>query len=110
MDGAYGIFYHRLGTPQSQDALVWHGEGPDAARQIVGRPFVMSANENDASTRSWMLWDVYQSTNPETEAFVIELPDDSPNMGHDLERVISDKKRWISRGYTGETKCQSTPS
>lgn len=107
MDGAYGIFYHRLNTPQSQDVLVWHGEGPDAIRQIVGRPFVMSAKENDLSTRSWMLWDIYQNTNPETETFVIELPEDTPDMGRVLAQTISETKRWLSRGYTGESKCTS---
>ena len=107
MDGAYGIFYHRLHTPQSQDVLVWHGDGPNAIAKIVGRPFVMSANENEPTRRSWMLWDVYRNTNPETETFVIELPEDGADMGMRLAKVIAEQKRWLSRGFTGETKCTS---
>jgi prolyl oligopeptidase len=106
MDGTFGIFYHRLNTPQAQDILVWHGGGVDAASQIVGRPHVMSAKETDPSRRSWMLWDIYRNTNPETETFVIELPADGEDMGERLKEAVGERKRWLTKGWTGQTTCK----
>jgi prolyl oligopeptidase len=108
IDGTFGIFYHRLNTPQSEDVLVWHGEGEDAISQIVGRPHVMSAKETDPSRRSWMLWDIYRNTNPETETFVIELPADGEDMGERLKEVVAKGKRWLTKGWTGQTTCKSS--
>jgi hypothetical protein len=90
--------------------LVWHGEGETASSQIVGRPHVMSSKESDPEVRSWMLWDIYRNTNPETEAFVVEMPRDRDDMGQELARVIKEEKRWLSRGYTGQTTCKSAPA
>lgn len=101
------MFYHRLKTPQSEDVLVWHGDGDDATSQIVGRPHVMSANEIDPERRSWMLWDIYRNTNPETECFVIQIPADSHDMGLQLKKAIEGGKRWLTRGWTGQTTCMS---
>lgn len=56
-----------------------------------------------------MLWDIYRNTNPETETFVIEIPEDGEDLGRRLADVIIDQKRWLSIGYTGETKCSLTP-
>jgi hypothetical protein len=99
------MFYHRLNTPQSSDILVWHGEGDDATSQIVGRPHVMSSKETDPETTSWMLWDIYRNTNPETECFVIKTPGDSSEMGSKLKEVIERGKRWLTKGWTGQTTC-----
>ena len=102
------MFYHRLNTPQSEDVLVWHGEGDDATSQIVGRPHVMSCKETDATKRSWMLWDIYRNTNPETECFVIDIPTDVKDLGHRLKEVLEGNKRWLTKGWTGQTTCRST--
>jgi hypothetical protein len=101
------MFYHRLNTPQLDDVLIWHGEGDDATSQIVGRPHVMSAEETDPNRRSWILWDIYRNTNPETECFVIRTPADCHDMGMELEKVIEGGKRWLTRGWTGQTTCMS---
>jgi hypothetical protein len=55
-----------------------------------------------------MLWDIYRNTNPETETFVIEVPGDRDDMGQELARVIKEEKRWLTRGYTGQTTCKSS--
>jgi len=103
MDGAFGMFYHRLNTPQSDDVLVWHGEGDDATSQIVGRPHVMSAKDSDPNRRSWMLWDIYRNTNPETECFVIQTPADTHDLGLQLKKAIEEGRRWLTKGWTGQT-------
>lgn len=109
-DGAFGYYYHRLNTPQTDDVLVWLGSGADAAMQIVGRPKVMSCDETGQSgQRAWLFFDVYRNTNPETECFVIPLPIDfasREDMGQVIKTSVETERKWLARGYTGETNCE----
>jgi hypothetical protein len=68
----------------------------------------MSAKETDPSRKSWMLWDIYRNTNPETETFVVQMPDDRQDMGQELKRVIAGEKKWLTKAWTGQTTCTSS--
>ena len=110
-DGNFGYYYHRLGTPQSTDVLIWRGNGPGASSQIVGRPRVLTSDEREGSGKpAWLYFDVYRNTNPEAETFVVDLPDNL-SQREDVGDVIADlvfgHRRWVTRGYTGTTNCES---
>lgn len=103
-DGAFGFYYHRLDTPQSDDILIWRGTGPKATDQIVGRPHLMRGSTKG---RSWLFFDIYESTSPDTECFVVELPAglDGSDVGTRIAEAVVAERKWLSRGYNGETTC-----
>lgn len=104
-DGAFGFYYHRLATPQSDDTLIWCGTGPKALDQIVGRPRVMIPSPGG---RSWLFFDIYESTSPDTECFVVELPKDldHADIGDIIANAVAGQRKWLSKGFTGETTCK----
>lgn len=111
-DGKFGLFYHALHTTQTDDVNIWKGTGVDANLLIVGRPYLCSADINGrGDRRTWIFIDVYRNTNPETETFMIEVPE-RPHCasGHQLARLVHRERRWISRGFTGLTTYVGTLS
>ncbi|PWN32663.1 alpha/beta-hydrolase [Meira miltonrushii] len=114
-DGQFGLFYHTLNTPQTQDVNIWKGTGAEAQLLTVERPYLCTADPKGCNQRrSWLFFDVYRNTNPECEAFLIELPEISSKMPviipEDLQKLCFSERRWISRGYGGETKYIGTLS
>ncbi|WRT64833.1 uncharacterized protein IL334_001769 [Kwoniella shivajii] len=111
-DGAFGMFYHRIGESQTCDVgvLCFSGDFIDC---FVGKAYVVSSDLSEKSTeRSWLTMDVYRNTNPETELLIVELPDGPSKVdGHKIESLIRKERKWVTKGYTGETRyVGSTPS
>lgn len=114
-DGQFGLFYHTLNTPQREDVNIWRGTGTEAQLLTVERPYLCSADTKGGSQkRSWLFFDVYRDTNPECEAFLVELPNISSEIPvmipKELQRLCFSERKWISRGYGGETKYIGTLS
>ncbi|ODN82203.1 hypothetical protein, variant 1 [Cryptococcus amylolentus CBS 6039] len=104
IDGAFGMFYHAVGQPQSTDVLIW--SPPNGVFQYIGKTKVISVNEQEGSgERAWLALDVYRNTSPETELLVIELPGGTANpVGSTIAELVVKEGKWLSRGFTGETR------
>ncbi|WWC86998.1 uncharacterized protein L201_001880 [Kwoniella dendrophila CBS 6074] len=104
-DGKFGMFYHRIGQPQSTDIAVFPftGEFDD---YFVGKTYVVSSDLSLGSiSRNWLTFDIYRNTNPETQLLVIELPTDlSKADGKYIKEAVKTKRKWITKAYTGETR------
>lgn len=114
-DGQFGLFFHTLNTPQIEDVNIWRGTGAEARLLTVEKPYLCTSDVKGCNQRrSWLFFDVYRNTNPECEAFLIELPAISSNnpvfIPEDLQELCFSQRRWISRGYKGETKYIGTLS
>ncbi|WWC67883.1 uncharacterized protein I206_101800 [Kwoniella pini CBS 10737] len=104
-DGSYGMFYHRIGQPQSTDIAVLPFTG-EFAEAFAGKPYIVSSDHSASPRkRSFLTFDLYRNTSPETELFIVELPE-GPNKadGKVIEELIKKNRKWISKGFTGETK------
>lgn len=107
-DGQYGVYFHKLHTPQDADTLVWSGEGPNAASLFLNHPLLVSGDATPGSgRRGWIVGDIYRNTDQEAENFMIELPGDLslPKLGEELARLIKEEKKWLCKGYSGTMRC-----
>ena len=107
-DTKFGVFYHRFGTPQEQDILVWHA--PHEFR-FFGRPQVIGGNVREGSgRRAWLYLDLFKSTNPESECLLVELPggtkrDSLTEVGQVLPELVMERRRWLTNNFTGTLRC-----
>ncbi|WWC59320.1 uncharacterized protein I303_101872 [Kwoniella dejecticola CBS 10117] len=104
-DGSYGMFYHRIGQPQSTDVAVLPFTG-EFAQHFAGKAYIVSSDHSASpSKRSFLTFDLYRNTNPETELLIVELPE-GPNKadGKTIEELIKKDRKWVTKGFTGETR------
>ncbi|WVQ69179.1 uncharacterized protein L199_007395 [Kwoniella botswanensis] len=104
-DGAYAMFYHRVGQPQSTDVAVLPFTG-EFHEHFVGKAFTVSSDHSTSSTkRTFLTFDIYRNTNPETELLIVELPGGPREVdGQIIAELVKDKRKWVTRGFTGETR------
>lgn len=111
VDGKFGLFYHRIGTKQEADVLVWHGVVEDGNSLIMGHFKVISSdlkgNAKGDQARKWLVVDTYKDTTPDSELWVVEIP---PDLAEEPTSVLPDlvksESRWITRGFSGMTVCK----
>ncbi|WVW78544.1 hypothetical protein I302_100499 [Kwoniella bestiolae CBS 10118] len=104
-DGSYGMFYHRIGQPQSTDIAVLPFTG-EFHERFVGKAHTVSSDQSASPTkRTWLTFDIYRNTNPETELLVVELPGGPRSVdGETIERLVREERKWVTKWFTGETR------
>lgn len=114
----FGIFYHKFGTAQDDDVLVWYvRDGQDVKEEVkalfVGRPRVLCGDDREGSgRRSWLYLDLYRNTNPETANIIIEIPGRQSSqaleqVGPELEEMVAKKRRFLTKDFSGDLRCES---
>lgn len=102
-EGQFGLFYHQIGTPQSEDVLIW--KAPEGVFQYIGKPLIITSDARERNKRrAWLMLDIYINTSPATEVLMVELPGRTAGpVGTALPTLVLNEKRWVSKGFTGMT-------
>lgn len=105
-EGQFGLFYHQIGTPQSEDVLIW--KAPEGVFQYIGKPLIITSDARERNKRrAWLMLDIYINTSPATEVLMVELPGRTAGpVGTALPTLVLNEKRWVSKGFTGMTNCK----
>ncbi|WVQ97984.1 hypothetical protein IAU59_005104 [Kwoniella sp. CBS 9459] len=103
-DGKFGMFYHRIGEPQSSDIGVLRFTDKFNGR-FCGKAKIISVDQKPGSgKRAWLTFDLYRNTNPETELLVVELPGGTGAVnGRIIEDLVYNHAKFVTTGFTGET-------
>ncbi|OCF41703.1 prolyl oligopeptidase [Kwoniella heveanensis CBS 569] len=103
-DGKFGMYYHRIGEPQSSDIGVLQFTDKFDGR-FVGKAKIVSVDAKaDSGKRAWLSFDLYRNTNPETELLIVELPGGTGAVdGKIIQNLIYNDAKFVTTGFTGET-------
>ncbi|WVF69937.1 hypothetical protein IAT40_004722 [Kwoniella sp. CBS 6097] len=102
--GKFGMFYHRIGEPQSSDIGVLRFTDKFDGRFVNKAKVVGVDEKEDSGKRAWLTFDLHRNTNPETELLIVELPGGTGAIdGRIIENLVYHHAKFVTGGFTGET-------